>query len=355
MTSEHTYLATRSIITTSKKTTDDGVMTQSTTDVLIIGGGPTGTTLALELAVNNIPFRLVDKVLCRSDKSRALAVQPRTLELLNRHGHVHELIQRGNQGSGGTFFIHGKRIVDLDFSDTHAGEDTIFPNTLMISQSDTERFLDERLAQHGHAVEFGLEAMSIAQDADGVTATLRNVQGAKDVETIRAKYVVGADGAHSAVRHAAKDITFDGAAYPQDFILCDTRIRNSVLPWNRFSVCWGYGTMVVFPLKDGMVRIVASRPDHHADEEEEPQLQDFQDWIDCMAPGGGELYDPFWLARFRLHHRVASNYRQGRLFVAGDAAHIHSPAGGQGMNTGSKWLLSLPARWLLDPVCVIRY
>ena len=318
-------------------------MTKSTTDVLIIGGGPTGTALALELAVNNIPFRLVDKVRCRSDKSRALAVQPRTLELLNRHGHVHELIKRGNQGSGGTFFIHGKRVVDLDFSNAHAGADTVFPNTLMISQSDTEHFLDERLAQHGGAVEFGLEATDIVQDDDGVTVSLRNVEEAKDDgETIRAKYVVGADGAHSVVRHAAKDITFDGAAYPQDFILCYTHIRNSILPWNRFSVCWGHGTMVFFPLKDCMVRIVASRLDHSANDEEEPKLQDFQSWLDYMTPGGGELYDPSWLARFRLHHRVASKYRQGRLFVAGDAAHIHSPAGGQGMNTGSKWPLLFP-------------
>ncbi|KAK6859056.1 FAD binding domain-containing protein [Apiospora arundinis] len=321
-------------------------MVQTTIDVLIIGAGPTGTTLALELAAQNISFRLIDKALERSDKSRALAVQSRTLEVLDRHAPVQELIDLGNQGTGAVYYIHGKQVADLDLSHVRTGEDTAFPQMLMVSQSDTEHFLDRCLGEkYGRSVEFGVEATSIVQDADGVTATLHKVHnntGTEDManasaegeEIVRAKYVVGADGAHSVVRHAAKSITFDGSAYPQDFILCDAHLRASVLPWDRFSVCWGDGLMTVFPLKDGLVRVVASRPGHHADDEDEPVLADFQRWFDRMAPGSGELHDPFWIARFRLHHRVASRYREGRLFLAGDAAHIHSPAGGQGMNTG---------------------
>ncbi|KAK7928292.1 hypothetical protein PG985_005290 [Apiospora marii] len=320
-------------------------MFQATTDVLIIGAGPTGTTLALELAAQNIPFRLVDKALERSDKSRALAVQSRSLEILNRHAPVQELIDLGNCGTGGVYYIHGKQVADLDLSKVRTGDDTEFPQTLMVPQSDTERFLDGVLARkYGRSPEFGVEAASIVQDAEGVTVTLRKVRSENvvattatdedDVETVRAQYVVGADGSHSAVRHACPSITFDGSAYPQDFILCDAHLRASSLPTDRFAVCWGAGLMTVFPLKDGLVRVVASRPDHHADDEDEPVLADFQTWFDHMAPGSGELYDPFWMARFRLHHRVASSYREGRLFLAGDAAHIHSPAGGQGMNTG---------------------
>ncbi|KAK8029213.1 FAD binding domain-containing protein [Apiospora marii] len=326
-------------------------MVQTTTDVLIIGAGPTGTTLALELAAHNIPFRLVDKALERSDKSRALAVQSRSLEVLNRHAPVQELIDLGNCGTGGVYYIHGKQVADLDLSKVRTGDDTEFPQTLMVPQSDTEHFLDQVLVKkYSRSPEFGVEAALIKQDAEGVTVTLRKVRnnnessekkaataaGQDEVETVRAKYVVGADGSHSAVRHACPSITFDGSAYPQDFILCDARLRASSLPRDRFAVCWGAGLMTVFPLKDGLVRVVASRPDHHADDEDEPVLEDFQKWFDHMAPGSGELYDPFWMARFRLHHRVASSYREGRLFLAGDAAHIHSPAGGQGMNTGSK-------------------
>ncbi|KAK8116502.1 FAD binding domain-containing protein [Apiospora kogelbergensis] len=324
-------------------------MVHTTTDVLIVGAGPTGTTLALELAAQNVSFRLIDKALERSDKSRALAVQSRSLEVLDRHAPVQELIDLGNQGTGGVYYIHGRRVADLDLSNVRAGQDTAFPQTLMVSQSDTEHFLDQCLAKtYGRSAEFGVEAASIAQDADGATVTLRRVYSNTGSETktagvvaaneaeevVRAKYVVGADGAHSAVRHAAKSISFDGSAYPQDFILCDARLRNSSLPRDRFAVCWGDGLMTVFPLKDGLVRVVASRPGHHADDEDEPVLEDFQAWFDHMAPGSGELYDPFWISRFHLHHRVASSYREGRLFLAGDAAHIHSPAGGQGMNTG---------------------
>ncbi|KAK6860942.1 FAD binding domain-containing protein [Apiospora arundinis] len=315
-------------------------MIQFTTDVLIIGAGPTGTTLALELAAQNISFRLIDKASQRSDKSRALAVHSRSMEVLDRHAPVQGLMDVGNRASGILYYIHGKQVTDLNMNNVRAGEDTEFPQILMISQIDTERFLDHSLAgKYGRAAEFGIEATSIVQDADGVTVVLRKVQqhdsgsDATADEIMRAKYVVGADGSHSAVRHAAPSITFDGSAYPQDFILCDTHIRNTTLRRDRITFCSGWGLMIVFPLKDGMVRVVVSRAGHRADEDK-PVLADFQSWLDRMAPGSGELHDPLWMARFRLHRRVSNKYRDGRLFLAGDAAHIHSPAGNQGMNTG---------------------
>lgn len=143
--------------------------------------------------------------------------------------------------------------------------------------------------------------------------------------------VVGADGAHSAVRHAAKNLTFDGDAYPQEFICADTFMESS-LPGGQAYMCLGYGAMVVLPLKDGRVRLVVSRPGQ--DTTREPKLEDFEEFMQEIFPGGGSLHDATWVTRFRLHHRGVNNYRDGRLFVAGDAAHIHSPAGGQGMNTG---------------------
>ncbi|KAK8120154.1 hypothetical protein PG999_004274 [Apiospora kogelbergensis] len=329
-------------------------MAQTTiTDVLIIGSGPTGTTMALELAAQGIPFRIVDKIAQRSDKSKALAVQPRSLEVMGRHGPVERLVERGNAGLGGAIFVNGKKTVDVDLGGIHATRDSAFPHTILAPQSLTEGFLAECLAtRYGRFVEFGTEATSVVQNADGVTVTLRTESsssaassptkvgdsgavpiGTHEEETVRAKYVVGADGAHSIVRHAAA-VQFEGDAYPQDFILCDTHIRNTTMARDRFRICMRYGLLVIFPLGNGVVRLVASRPGVPATDE--PALKDFQDWLDYMVPGGagGELYDPIWLARFKLHHRVSTNYRDGRLFLAGDAAHIHSPAGGQGMNTG---------------------
>ncbi|KAI1470048.1 FAD binding domain-containing protein [Daldinia caldariorum] len=297
-------------------------------DVLIVGGGPTGVTLALELAVHKIPFRVVDKEIQRSDKSRALGIQPRTLELLNRHGDVRKLVSKGNLSSGTTFYLNGKKAADIDL--TGLVEDSVFPLILIISQCETEAYLDECLAKHGFAVEKGLEATSIVQDPDGVTVKLSNSSGVE--ETVRAKYVVGADGAHSSVRRAATGLTFQGAAYPQDFILCDAHVRNSKLAWNRFSLCMGRGSLAVFPLKDGTCRVVASRMNPNPDVE--PKLEDFQEMLNQLHPEAGELYDPTWITKFHLHHRGVNSYRDGRLFVAGDAAHIHSPAGAQGMNTG---------------------
>ncbi|KAI1074920.1 FAD binding domain-containing protein [Whalleya microplaca] len=304
-------------------------------DVFIVGGGPTGTTLALELAVHGIPFRIIDGIQHRSDKSRALAIQPRTLELLNRHDDVRKLVLQGNLSSGARFYINGKQVIDIDISDLAV--DTAFPLILIISQCETEGFLDDCLSKYGHSVEYGIEARTISQDSNGVIVGVHKSDGTQ--ETIRAKYVVGADGAHSIVRRAANGLVFHGAAYPQDFILCDAYLRKSKIARDRFTLCFGQGFLAIFPMKDGKVRVVASRMGSTQDDG--LVLEDFQNMMNQLVQDGGELYDHSWMTRFHLHHKGVNSYRDGRLFVAGDAAHIHSPAGAQGMNTGIQDAINL--------------
>ncbi|KAK3951965.1 FAD binding domain-containing protein [Pseudoneurospora amorphoporcata] len=340
-------------------------------DVLIVGAGPVGATLALELALQGVSFRIIDKSPTRSEHSRALVVHPRTLELLDRHGAVDKLMARGAIARGAVMNINRKLVAMVDMDDLDI-TDTSFPLPLMVSQAETEKFMEESLAQYGKAVERGYTATSIVQDDNGVTTTLEKPDGTQI--TIRSKYVVGCDGAHSVVRHSAKDLTFDGDAYPQDFILCDARLRNSNIARDRFTICFGdTGLLAFFPIsphsndnnEDGLIRLIASGgrsvikqpppqptapgslPPQQQQQQEQQQLQHdeqphepptlthFQSLLDSFAPpGSGTVHSPIWLARFRLHHRGVNSYRSGRLFVAGDAAHIHSPAGGLGMNVG---------------------
>ncbi|EGO61374.1 hypothetical protein NEUTE1DRAFT_58654 [Neurospora tetrasperma FGSC 2508] len=361
-------------------------------DVLIVGAGPVGTTLALELALQGVTFRIVDKSPDRSEKSRALIVHPRTLELLDRHGTVDKLISRGTITRGGVLNIKQKLVARMNLDDLDI-TDTKYPLPLMVSQAETEQFLDESLADYGKAVERAYTATSVVQDANGVTTTLEKPDGTQI--TVRSKYVVGCDGAHSLVRHSAKNLTFDGDAYPQDFILCDARLRNSNVARDRFTINFGdTGLLAFFPIQsshsesegeEGLIRLIASggrsvlkhlprsgsgspvvpaeqqqqqqqqqqQRQHGEQTHEPPTLAHFQSLVDTIAPpGSGTVHSPTWLARFRLHHRGVNSYRSDRLFVAGDAAHIHSPAGGQGMNVGIQDAINLG--WKLGTVLKYR-
>jgi 2-polyprenyl-6-methoxyphenol hydroxylase-like FAD-dependent oxidoreductase len=313
------------------------------TDVLIVGAGPTGLTLACELAARGVPHRLVDQAPVASDKSRALVVHARTLEVFQKMGFADRLVERGRTAFDFSVWVAGREAVALQIGDTGV-DDTPFPFLLFVSQAETEKLLTARLAELGGRVERPAQVIGFDEDPGGVVARFA------DGRALRARFVAGCDGAHSVVRKAA-GCTFEGAAYESDFVLGDVAID-----WSRSNDAFHLilpaegGVLALLPLTgDRRWRVIVTRvdaPEHEGD----PTLAELQALVDRFAPEPLKLRDPVWLQRFRLHHRGVDRYRAGRFFVAGDAAHIHSPAGGQGMNTGIQdafnlgWKLALAAQ-----------
>ena len=238
-------------------------------------------------------------------------------------------------------------VVDLDIGNTGV-TDTAFPFLLFVSQVETERLLERYLNERQVQVERPAELLSFTRDPGGVTALVQHGDGRQ--ESLRADYLVGCDGAHSVVRKKL-GLHFEGEAYAQDFVLADVDI-SWPLSHRQLSISLGdHGTFVVFPMKgENAYRIIAARSGITPASEGEPTLADIQALADQHSPVPAVLSAPRWLARFRLHHRAVDRYRVGRCLVAGDAAHIHSPAGGQGMNTGLQdatnlaWKLALVLR-----------
>jgi 2-polyprenyl-6-methoxyphenol hydroxylase-like FAD-dependent oxidoreductase len=299
-------------------------------DVLIVGAGPTGLTLAAQLQAFGTGFRLVDRQPDRVHESRALAVQPRTLEVLAGLGLADTMVERGNPTVD--LEVHGRtRTTRAPLFDIGL-DDTRFPFLLFLSQAETERILDEHLTAGGATIERGVELVGITQHPDHVACTLHHRDG--HTEQVEARYVVGCDGAHSAVRQHA-GIGFTGAAYPQTFVLADLDADGP-----RTGAAHGYlspdGLLFLFPLgQPAPWRMLVTAPGSVTESADTPPgLDELQALADNHTGGAARLHDPVWSTYFRIHHRHATSYRRGRAFLAGDAAHIHSPAGAQGMNTG---------------------
>jgi 2-polyprenyl-6-methoxyphenol hydroxylase-like FAD-dependent oxidoreductase len=331
-------------------------------DVLIVGAGPTGLTLAAQLHAIGARVRIVDRRLDRVHESRALAVQPRTLEVLQGLGITRSLVERGNDAAG--LRMHaGGRVVAVRLFDVGL-EDTAYPFLLFISQAETEAVLNEHLAGHGVRVERGVEQVGFVAGEQDVTCTLRHGHGR--AESVQARYLVGCDGAHSSVRRGA-GIPFEGGAYPQTFVLGDLEVDGDLERDVAHAFLGAGGMLFFFPLGSPTTwRMLGMRPlsagPHEGEQERtEPALDDLQAIADVFTGGALRLRDPAWLTYFRLHHRHAARYRAGRVFLAGDAAHVHSPAGAQGMNTGIQdawnlgWKLALAASGVADPTLLDTY
>ncbi|TRW45776.1 monooxygenase [Georgenia yuyongxinii] len=312
--------------------------------MLVVGAGPTGLALAAQLARFGTTVRIVDRSRDRSHESRALAIQPRTLEVLDPLGVSEDLVARGRPGVD--VRVHaGGAVVPLRLL-ARGLEDTAFPFLLFLSQAETERVLVEHLADGGLVVERGVELVALSQGTGRLCCRLRHADGG--AEEVRARYVVGCDGAHSTVRHLA-GITFRGGAYPQTFVLADLE-TDALTPGAAHVFVADQGLLFFFPLGvPSTWRLLAMRPRSDTTPPERAvTLEEVQALTDAYT-SGVRLRDPAWMTNFRLHHRVAARYQAGRVFLAGDAAHIHSPAGAQGMNTGIQDAVNLG--WKLALVC----
>ena len=318
-------------------------MKEVRTDVLIVGAGPTGSTLACVLARAGVSFHLIDKAEQRSPYSRALVIHPRSLEILDRLCALEDLLTRGNRVGSVRIHIGGKPRLEVDFAEVQY-EGCRFPEALFVEQNETEAALDTCLGRSGFHAFFDRELMEFGEGADGVTATCRDAKGER--YRVECRYIVGCDGAHSAVRHG-KEIPFSGSAYAQDFMLADVDLEWGQDPHSFQVFIERGGFMAVFPLRE-KTRLVSARGRYREDSGT-PSLEDFERLVDRLVPYDARISNPAWIARFHLHHRIADRFRMGRACLAGDAAHIHSPVGGQGMNTGIQdaWNLGWKLAWAL--------
>jgi 2-polyprenyl-6-methoxyphenol hydroxylase-like FAD-dependent oxidoreductase len=327
-------------------------------DVLIVGAGPTGLTLAGQLQALGASFRLVDRQADRVHESRALAVQPRTLEVLRGLDVTGELLARGNDAVWLRLQAGGRavrvRLFGLGLADT------AYPFLLFVSQAETEAVLGDRLAAGGGRVERSVELTGFSAGADRVACTLRHPGGR--TEQVDARYLVGCDGAASGVRRGA-GIPFRGGAYPQTFALADLEIDGDLETDSAYSFLGEQSILFCFPLgRPTTWRLLAMHPGLQGRRgPDRPSLEELQALADPLTGGRLRFRDPVWLTYFRLQHRHAARYRAGRVLLAGDAAHVHSPAGAQGMNTGIQdawnlgWKLALVARGLAEESLLDSY
>jgi 2-polyprenyl-6-methoxyphenol hydroxylase-like FAD-dependent oxidoreductase len=319
------------------------------TDVLIAGAGPVGLTMACELARYGLNVRIIDKNSQRTDKSKALVIWPRTLELMDRMGPgcAQRFIDAGLKVRGANILSGRDEIASIDLTEIDSPHNFV----LMIPQSDTERELEEHLGTFGLKAEREVELRQFKPSADGLSCTLRHADGRE--ETTEASWLIGCDGAHSTVRHQL-GMEFHGDTLLSDWLLADLHL-NGVPGAPAISIYWhAKGVLALFPLQGTRYRVIADVGESSGTIGEghrpPPTLDDIQRILDVRGPGGITASDAVWLSSFSINERKVSDYRADRVFLAGDAAHVHSPAGGQGMNTGMQdacnlsWKLALVSR-----------
>jgi 2-polyprenyl-6-methoxyphenol hydroxylase-like FAD-dependent oxidoreductase len=313
------------------------------TDVLVVGAGPTGLMLANQLGRRGVRAMIIDRHAGPSLQTRALGVQARTLEIYWHLGIVERALELGKRATGANLWAQGRPAARIPLGDI--GRDlSPYPFLLILGQDDNERLLGEALRPWGIAIQWDTELVALAQEADHVRATLQQHDGTS--REVTAVWVAGCDGARSAVREMS-GIAFQGAPYEHVFFVADTQMTGPMVPDELNVYLWRDGFHLFFPMRGTdhwrVVGIVP--PDLRG--REDLAMDDVIPSIRKEAGTGLSFQECSWFSTYRIHHRRAERFRDRRCFLLGDAAHIHSPVGAQGMNTGLQdaynlgWKLSL--------------
>ncbi|WP_292471590.1 FAD-dependent monooxygenase [Mesorhizobium sp.] len=329
-------------------------MTMSKTKVLIAGAGPTGLTLALWLTRLGVPVRIFDKATGPGETSRALAVQARTLEFHRQIGIVEDILAEGIRLERLTLHTPAGVAARLPLSDFGRGISP-YSFAFALPQDIHERVLITHLERAGVEVERGTELVAFQDKGDAVIATLsRNGK----TETVSAAYLAGCDGARSTVRHGL-NIGFPGGTYEQAFYVADVKGTGNVTRNGMDTTISTYGFAIVMPVRQsGSLRLIGIVPKAH-EADETISFEAIR--ADVERDTGVTVEEVNWFSTYRVHHRVAERFRAGRVFLVGDAGHIHSPAGGQGMNTGMgdavnlAWKLGAVVQGRADPRLLDSY
>jgi 2-polyprenyl-6-methoxyphenol hydroxylase-like FAD-dependent oxidoreductase len=327
------------------------------TDVLIVGAGPTGLMLANQLARRGVRALIVDRHSGPAQQSRAMAVHARTLEIYAKLGVAQRAHELGTLGTAASLWSGGRRGARIPLGEIGRGLSP-FPYVLMLGQDANERILGDRLHEFGISVQWNTELVTLQQHADRVDVALKQPDGS--TRTLSAGWVAGCDGARSAVRRL-NGIEFPGAPYEHVFFVADTEARGPMTPNELNAYLFRDGFHLFFPMHGrDRWRVIGILP------KELRQREDLS--FDAIVPtlarevgAGLSFAECSWFSTYRIHHRSAERFRDGRCFLLGDAAHIHSPAGGQGMNTGLQdaynlaWKLALVVGGRADAALLDSY
>ena len=301
-----------------------------TTDVLVVGAGPTGLMLANQLVRRGVRTTIIDRHSGPAQQSRAMAVHARTLEIYSKLGLAERAVDLGRPGYGANMWAGGRLKARIPLNEM-GKELSPFPYVLMLGQDDNERIMGDHLAQLGLSVQWNTELTALDQQADHVVATIKDPDGS--TRRITATYVAGCDGSRSAVREL-NGIAFPGAPYEHAFFVADTEAVGPMVPDELNVFLWRSGFHLYFPMRGrDQWRVIGILPKHLFGKDD-VTLDDLIPTLLQVGAAGLSFKACHWFSTYRIHHRCTERFRDRRCFVLGDAAHVHSPMGGQGMNTG---------------------